>query len=163
MPKSLMMALALCAAMMLGGCKSESPTGPVMYSLPALPEEVRGYWKVQSVTVDGVLTPFAEALNRSNSTMIELMSVDFYGNYYIGDYDAAGGVTYSESGALHVDGPNFMMTIKTGDNEQPLWPYGQRSGQWAGNGDALTMTLNDGGKIYEIRYVAFAFYGWDYF
>ncbi|MRR39479.1 hypothetical protein EG829_33495 [bacterium] len=162
MPKSLMLTLALCAAVMLGGCKSESPTGPVTSSLPAMPEEVRGYWKVQSVTVDGVSTPFTEALKRGHSTMTELLTIDIHGNFYIGDYDVVGGVTHSESGALGVNEQNFTMTIMTVD-EQALWPYGKRSGQWAGSRGALNLTINDGGKVYEIRYIAFDYYGWDYF
>lgn len=91
-----------------------------------------------------------------------MTSVDYYGNYTIGTFDAAGGVTYSESGAMSVDGQNFTITVKATDGE-PLNPFGQESGQGTSSGGSLTLVINDGGKVAAKHYVVFPLYDWEYF
>jgi hypothetical protein len=170
MSKLLVLSLALTLAIVLTSCSDDkSPTGPsspgTVSNPPGgsnLPDELRGYWTVKSTRLDGVETPFVDALHRNGGTEAEILGLVGTDEFYLVDYDTSAAAVYSESGTTVATSHQLvLMVLKV--NGQTLSPYNTMLSQWTVHGDTLTLTTEVGGKIATVDYVRFDFYNSRYF
>jgi hypothetical protein len=172
MAKSTVASFAFFFAIVLPGCsKDDSTTGPASPAtitpppstyVSHLPDQLRGYWMVQSVTVDGVETPLAEALHRNQSTDAEILGLVGENEYYLSDYDADAASLYYESGATAATSQQLvLMTLKV--NGQTISPYNTLLSSWKVQGDTLALSIEIDGKAVVANYMKFDLYSSRYF
>jgi hypothetical protein len=155
---------AFALAILLMSCEGkDSPTGLAVTPPAAVPAPLAKYWQIESVTVNGVETPFWEALNRNVNTYIEVWRLASWGVYTIHDFDPSGEQLHGESGAVSADEGTVTFTVKNEDG-QVLDPPRQRSGLWAADGTAMELTIKEKGKVVVIRFSLMDYYNyWDLF
>ena len=154
MSKSFVLPLALSLALVLASCgRKPDPVGPTT----SLPEQLVGTWTIQSVKLDGVETPLAEAFGWGPNTVSSRMTIEENGNYSGREFNGTGAAVYTETGLVSVNEKNISITIETADGKALTPPEG-KTGQWEvakndGGESYLTLTISDGGQLSEIIYV----------
>jgi hypothetical protein len=162
--KTAVLLFAFSLAVLIISCEGkDSPTGLADTPPASVPAPLAKYWKIESVTVDGVDSPLREALHRNANTDIEVWRLAAWGVYTIHDFDPSGEQLHGESGAVSADEQTVTFTVKN-DDGKILDPPRRESGLWKVDGASMELTTRENGKVVVIRFGLMDYYSyWDLF
>ncbi len=125
------------------GDKDDGPTDPGS----SVPTQLVGTWLYQSVTVNGVPTSLALALQWQQGTESAQFTVSGAGSFLYEELDADQNVNWFESGTIAVDG-NDATILVTSDSEGQVDPPDSLSGTWHLEGDILSLSVDYQGATF---------------